>query len=76
MVCALIDFVFQLLCVMRQQARATLSYCVCLVVVCMLSAGLIATMGFSGAVWAYTASMLLLLVLLCIRWALVLLRSS
>lgn len=75
-VCALIDFVFQLLCVMRQQARATLSYCACLVVVCMLSASLIATMGFSGAVWAYTASMLLLLVLLCIRLASVLLRSS
>lgn len=51
-----IDFLFQLLTVLRHQAQATRLYLVALVVAIVLSFALTQMMGFGGAVWAYLAT--------------------
>lgn len=70
---AAIDFLFQILTVLREQATATRIYLGAFVFVSVASAVLVRTVGFMGAVHAYCAVMVVLFVTLLaqylrIRW--------
>ena len=61
-ICALfVDFVFQLLTIVRAQARALVAYSVSLVVECVFVSIGTFIWGFSGCVWAFAASCAVLL---------------
>lgn len=68
-VCALmVDFVFQLLTIVRAQAQALFAYLLSVLIELVIT--LIATLlwGFAGTVWAFATSMMLLLVLMCLQY--------
>ena len=65
---AAIDFLYQIITVLRQQKAATFSYLVGLGVVLVASYLLVLTVGFQGAVWAYFLVMVVLLVLMVIQY--------
>ena len=65
---AAIDFLYQIITVLRQQEKATSAYGIAFVVVTAASFALVNIMGFQGAVWAYFVVMVVLLVLLVIQY--------
>lgn len=68
---AVIDFLYQILTVLRRQSVATLSYVGALVLGIVASLILVRLLGFMGAVWAYAAVMAALLALLSVQYVLV-----
>lgn len=73
---AAIDFLYQIITVLRRQAMATLTYLIAFVVVAIASVVLVRMMGFDGAVWAYLVVMVVLFALLAIQYTLVRLNRS
>lgn len=67
---AVVDFLYQIITVLRRQDVATRIYLIAFAVSAVLSVSLVNTIGFSGAVWAYTLSMGVLFVLLVIQYVL------
>lgn len=65
---AAIDFLYQVITVLRQQASATRAYILAFIYVILASFGLVALMGFDGAVWAYFTVMAVLLLLLLVQY--------
>ena len=65
---AAIDFLYQIVTVLRQQEKATGAYGIALAVVTILSIVLVRTMGFYGAVWAYLVVMIVLLALMIFQY--------
>lgn len=65
---AAIDFLYQIVTVLRQQEKATSAYGIALAVVTVLSIVLVRTMGFYGAVWAYLVVMVVLLGLMVFQY--------
>ena len=73
---AAIDFLFQILTVLREQASATRLYVAAFIFVSAVSTTLIHTIGFMGAVYAYLAVMVVLFTLLFVRYLLVRLQAK
>ncbi len=65
---AVVDFLYQIITVLRRQDVATRIYLIAFAVAAVLSISLVNTIGFSGAVWAYTMSMGVLFVLLVVQY--------
>jgi O-antigen/teichoic acid export membrane protein len=65
---AAIDFLYQIITVLRQQQKATGAYGIALAVVLVLSGALVPTIGFNGAVWAYFLVMVVLLALMVVQY--------
>ncbi len=65
---AVIDFLYQIITVLRQQQKATGAYGIGFGYVTLASLLLINTMGFDGAVWAYVTVMVVLLALLIVQY--------
>lgn len=65
---AAIDFLYQIITVLRQQSKATSAYGIAFVFVSVASFALIQLIGFDGAVWAYVSVMVVLLVLLAVQY--------
>lgn len=65
---AAIDFLYQIITILRQQQSTTFAYLVGLGVVLLASYVLVLTIGFQGAVWAYFLVMAVLLVLMVIQY--------
>ena len=65
------DFLFQILTVLRQQGTATRLFVAAFAVVTAASMGLVRTMGFMGAVYAYLLVMIVLFALLAAQYVLV-----
>ena len=65
---AVIDFLYQIITVLRQQEKAMGTYIVAFVVVTVASLVLVNVMGFDGAVWAYFIVMVVLLALLVVQY--------
>ncbi|MBP3893866.1 MAG: lipopolysaccharide biosynthesis protein [Atopobiaceae bacterium] len=72
---AAIDFLFQILTVLREQATAQRLYLLAFVFVTVASTIMIRATGFMGAVHAYLAVMVLLFVLLMLQYAVVRVRN-
>jgi len=72
---AAIDFLFQILTVLREQAAAMRLYVLAFVVVTAASIILVRTTGFMGAVYAYLAVMVVLFVLLVLQYVMVRIKS-
>ncbi len=68
---AAIDFLYQIITVLRRQAAATIVYLIAFFVVAIASAILVRTVGFDGAVWSYLAVMVVLFVMLASQFCLV-----
>ncbi|MDO4806978.1 MAG: lipopolysaccharide biosynthesis protein [Coriobacteriales bacterium] len=66
-----IDFLYQIITVLRRQAQATVTYLIAFAVVALASAVLVRMVGFNGAVYSYLAVMVLLFVMLAIQYALI-----
>lgn len=66
-----VDFLFQILTVLRQQATATRIYVAAFAFVGITSAILVRTVGFMGAVYAYLAVMVVLFALLALQYVLI-----
>lgn len=65
---AAIDFLYQIITVLRQQEKATGAYAISFVVVTAASLLLVNMMGFDGAVWAYLLVMVILLALMLVQY--------
>ncbi len=61
---AAIDFLYQVITVLRKQAQATITYCVAFLVVALASVVLVRMVGFNGAVYSYLAVMVVLFAML------------
>ena len=72
---AAIDFLFQILTVLREQATATRIYVAAFALVTVTSMVLVRTLGFMGAVYAYLAVMVALFSLLLAQYLLIRVRS-
>ena len=68
---AAIDFLYQIITVLRRQAAATVLYLVAFAVVAISSTVLVRMVGFDGAVWSYLAVMVVLFALLAIQFCIV-----
>lgn len=68
---AAIDFLYQIITVLRKQAAATLVYLVAFIVVAIASTVLVRMVGFNGAVWSYAAVMAVLLTMLSIQFCVI-----
>lgn len=68
---AAIDFLYQIITVLREQSSATKIYLVATAVAAVASAILVRVMGFDGAVWSYFAVMALLLAALGVLYVVV-----
>lgn len=68
---AAIDFLFQIITVLRQQATATRIYLVATALVVVASIILVRLQGFYGAVWSYVGVMVLLFVSLGVHYLVV-----
>lgn len=66
-----IDFLYQIITVLRKQAQATLTYLAAFLFVTLASVVLVRMVGFNGAVYSYLAVMVALFVMLAIQYALV-----
>jgi O-antigen/teichoic acid export membrane protein len=73
---AAIDFLYQIITVLRQQAAATVVYLIAFVVVLVLSMVLVRMVGFDGAVYSYLVVMVALFAMLAVQYALVRLRAN
>lgn len=65
---AAIDFLYQIITVLRQQEKATGAYGIAFAVVTVASLLLVRSMGFDGAVWAYFLVMAVLLALMVVQY--------
>ncbi len=72
---AVIDFLYQIITVLRKQAAATLLYLIAFVIVALASVVLIRLIGFDGAVYSYLIVMAVLLLMLATQFVLIRLRS-
>lgn len=72
---AAIDFLFQILTVLREQASAMRLYVVAFAFVALAANTLIRMLGFMGAIYSYVAVMTLLFTLLALQYVLVRVRS-
>ena len=72
---AIIDFLYQIITVLRKQAAATLLYLIAFVIVALSSVVLIRLIGFDGAVYSYLIVMVSLFLMLAIQFVLVRVRS-
>ena len=72
---AAIDFLYQIITVLRQQAAATRIYLIATAFVIAASIVLVRLYGFDGAVWSYLAVMVLLLAALGIQYLFIRIRS-
>ncbi len=68
---AAIDFLYQIITVLRKQGMATLMYLVAFVVVAIAAVVLVRVVGFYGAVYAYLIVMVVLFVMLAVQYALI-----
>lgn len=68
---AAIDFLYQVITVLRRQAQATVTYLIAFAVVALTSIVLVRMIGFDGAVYSYLVVMVVLLVMLGIQYALI-----
>lgn len=68
---AAIDFLYQIITVLRKQAAATVLYLAAFVFVAIASVALVRMVGFNGAVWSYLAVMVVLFVLLGAQFCIV-----
>lgn len=66
-----IDFLYQIITVLRRQAQATFTYLIAFVLVAIASIVLVRLVGFDGAVWSYLAVMVLLFVMLSVQFCLI-----
>ena len=66
-----IDFLYQVITVLRRQAQATITYFVSFVLVTLAAIILIRLVGFDGAVYSYLAVMVALFVMLGVQYALI-----
>ena len=73
---AAIDFLYQVITVLRRQAQATLTYLAAFVFVCLTSVVLVRMVGFDGAVYSYLAVMVALFAMLGVQYALMRLKRS
>ena len=73
---AAIDFLYQIITVLRQQAAATIMYLIAFVVVAVASIILVRVVGFMGAVYAYLIVMAVLFVMLAVQYTLVRISSA
>lgn len=72
---AIVDFLYQIITVLRRQEVVTRSYLLTFALSVVLSVTLVATLGFNGAVWAYFASMGALFVMLVVQYVLLRVRG-
>jgi O-antigen/teichoic acid export membrane protein len=72
---AIIDFLYQIITVLRKQAAATLLYLIAFGIVALSSVVLIRLIGFDGAVYSYLIVMVSLFLMLAIQFVLVRVRS-
>ena len=68
---AAIDFLFQILTVLREQSSATRLYVASFIFVTIASMVLVRTVGFMGAIYAYLAVMVVLFVLLVLQYVMI-----
>lgn len=68
---AAIDFLYQIITVLRRQAAATVLYLAAFAFVAIASTALVRMVGFDGAVWSYLAVMVVLFVLLGVQFCVV-----
>lgn len=68
---AAIDFLYQVITVLRRQAQATVTYLIAFAVVALASIVLVRMVGFNGAVYSYLAVMVVLFVMLGAQYALI-----
>lgn len=73
---AAIDFLYQIITILRRQAAATGLYLATTLLVALASVALVRILGFDGAVWAYLSAMTLLLVALSIVYVMVRLQGN
>lgn len=66
-----IDFLYQIITVLRRQAQATVTYLIAFVVVALSSIVLVRMIGFDGAVYSYLAVMVILFCMLAAQYALI-----
>lgn len=66
-----IDFLFQVITVLRRQAQATLTYLGAFVLVALASVVLVRMLGFDGAVYSYLAVMVALFAVLGVQFVLI-----
>ena len=66
---AAIDFLYQVITVLRKQAQATVTYLVAFAVVVLSSLVLVRLVGFDGAVYSYLTVMVVLFALLMVQYA-------
>lgn len=71
-----IDFLYQIITVLRRQAQATLTYFIAFVVVALASVVLVHMVGFDGAVWSYLGVMVGLFAMLAVQFCLIRFRRS
>ena len=71
-----IDFLYQVITVLRRQAAATLTYVGAFVIVALTSVILVRMVGFNGAVYSYLVVMVALFAMLAVQYALMRLQSS
>ena len=72
---AVVDFLYQIITVLRRQELVTRSYALTFALSVVLSVALVATLGFNGAVWAYFASMATLFGMLVVQYVLLRVRG-
>ena len=68
---AAIDFLYQIITVLRKQAAATVVYLIAFFIVAIASTVLVRMVGFNGAVWSYLAVMVALLAMLSVQFCMV-----
>lgn len=66
-----IDFLYQVITVLRRQAQATLMYLIAFAVVALASIVLVRMVGFDGAVYSYLVVMVILFAMLVTQYALI-----
>ncbi len=72
---SVVDFLYQIITVLRRQEVVTRSYALTFALSVVLSVTLVATLGFNGAVWSYFASMAALFVMLVVQYVLLRVRG-
>ena len=72
---AAIDFLYQVITVLRRQAQATIIYLAAFVFVTIAAVVLVRMVGFDGAVYSYLAVMVALMAMLSVQYVLIRIRS-
>ncbi|MDO4538011.1 MAG: lipopolysaccharide biosynthesis protein [Coriobacteriales bacterium] len=73
---AAIDFLYQIITVLRRQSQATVTYLIAFGVVALASIVLVRVMGFNGAVWSYLIVMVVLFGMLAVQYLLIRFKRS